>query len=182
MARQRAGPAGGRRVAVPHGGYGRAHAVLRAPVFDAAQYLDRPRAVEPVEDEVDKPGPPAPARSRTLVLALPQQPLDQCPGVRRDVRPAVHDLGDRRQRDTRLGGDGGQSRPVPAPRVRRVPVAARLGPRHVPSTLLPATVPAVADPESQARPITHPDRTRSTSSGSQPSKVSVTISEPELKI
>ncbi len=114
-----------------------AHGVRRAPVLDAPQDLHRPRAVQSVEDEVDQPGPASPPRSRTLVLALAEQPLDQRAGIRRDVRPAVHDLGNRRQRDSRLRGDGGQRRTVPAARLRRVSVAARLGPRHVPSTLLP---------------------------------------------
>ncbi len=118
-----------------------------APVLHAAQDLHRPRAVQAVEDQVDQAGPAAAARARALILRSPSSRSTQRPGVGRDVRAAVDDLGHRGQRYACLGGDGGQGRPG-APASRRLP--ARSSSASCSARLPPSSCRLPLPPHSQA--------------------------------
>ena len=87
--------------------------------LDAAHDLQRPLALELVEDELQQLRPTRGA-DRPLVVVPADDRLDPATGARRHVRPPVEDLRDRRRGDARLARDHGEGRPVAAsPAFRR---------------------------------------------------------------
>ena len=95
----------------------RADAGIVRDILDTTNDLDRPRAVEIVEYQVDEIGVRTFAEAAALVVVLLEELLDAGSGVRCDVESTVEDARHGGHRHACLCGDGGDGDPSHPPSI-----------------------------------------------------------------